>query len=147
MIFQQICIFILIGLQNERTYRTYCDQQYSKIINSHSVRWRVFSEFLKLALKLFPSLNSYLLSKDSEIRDRKILVSLLKRLINLFSNPLLEVHCQHMRLTQTSLMIERTVRYLPVHLLAFPNERFPLCVEMVSAGKRCFETCWRSELQ
>ena len=42
-------------------YCDFCDQQYSKIIKFHSVRWLGLSSCIERVLKLFPSLKSYFL--------------------------------------------------------------------------------------
>ena len=71
-------------------YCDFCDQQYSKIIKFHSVRWLGLSSCIERVLKLFPSLKSYFLSlppdrqEDADTRNN--------RLIHAFQNPLLEIY-------------------------------------------------------
>ena len=71
---------------------SFCDQDYSKIIKFHSVRWLGLSTCIERTLKLFPSLKSYFLSQKSEIRDGEKQLSRQNRLIVAFKDEMLEVY-------------------------------------------------------
>ena len=51
---------------------------------------------------MFPSVKSYYLSQNQEIKDRKIAVPCLNRLMTLLSNPMLKVYCQFLNSALTS---------------------------------------------
>ena len=67
----------------------FCDQEYSKILNFHSVRWLGMSTCIERVLKLFPLLKSYFLSLNPEIKKGVELKTRKNRLINAFKHPLL----------------------------------------------------------
>ena len=69
----------------------FCDQEYRKIIKFHSVRWLELSTCIGRILLMFPSLQSYFLSQNPEMRDGERTTSRLNRLIEAFKKPLTEV--------------------------------------------------------
>ena len=69
----------------------FCDQEYSKILKFHSVRWLGMSTCIERVLKLFPSLKSYFLSLNPEVKKGVELKMRKNRLINAFKHPLLKL--------------------------------------------------------
>ena len=69
----------------------FCDQEYRKIIKFHSVRWLGLSTCIGRILLMFPSLQSYFLSQNLEMRDGERTTSRLNRLIEAFKKTLTEV--------------------------------------------------------
>ena len=50
-------------------FNSSCDQNYCKIIKLHSVRWLGLSTYVERTWKLYPSLKSYFLSQNPEMKD------------------------------------------------------------------------------
>ena len=73
----------------------FCDNEYSKILQFSPVRWLGLSEYLARTLKLFPSLRSCFLSQD--IKNGERILTPLDRLIDSFSNPMLQIYCTFLR--------------------------------------------------
>ena len=73
-------------------FNSFCDQNYCKIIKFHSVRWLGLSTCVERTLKLYPSLKSYFLSQNSEMKDGEQKLTRLYRLINSFVNEVQEIY-------------------------------------------------------
>ena len=67
----------------------FCDQQYCKIINFHSVQWLGMSTCIERVLGLLPSLKSYFELLDPEMKNGVEIKSRITKLINAFKHPLL----------------------------------------------------------
>ena len=71
---------------------TFCNQEYCKIIKFHSVHWLGLFTCIERILKLYPSLKSYFLSQNMEVKNGKGKLTRLNRLIKSFSNKMHEVY-------------------------------------------------------
>ena len=76
---------------------TFCNQEYCKIFRFHFVCWLGLFTCIERTLKLYPSLKSYFLSQNMEIKNGKEKLTRLNRLIKSFSNKIQEVYlnCIH----------------------------------------------------
>ena len=64
----------------------FCNQDFYKIFKFHSVRWLGFATCIERILKLYPSLKSYFLSQNPEMKDAEKAASGLNRFIDAFCN-------------------------------------------------------------
>ena len=94
-------------------FNSFCDQNYRKIIKFHSVGWLGLSICVKRTLKLYPSLKSYFLSQNREMKDDERKLTRLNRLINSFADEMLEIYSNFLhgalpRLINVNLLLQRS---------------------------------------
>ena len=73
-------------------FNSFRDKNYCNIIKFHSVRWLGLSTCVERTLKLYPSLKSYFLSQNPEMKDGERKLTWLNRLINSFANKMQEIY-------------------------------------------------------